>query len=96
MANERVAMAKVREAISAERTELTERWASMCETRTSMIASDANTVLQYATETARCIGLVRKAELRKSALLSSVEQHCMAESRWCEAQCQEAERRVAY
>ena len=61
-----------------------------------MIASDANAVLQYATETTRCIGLVREAELRESALLSSVEQHCMTESICCQALCQETAQRVVY
>ena len=95
-ASERAATAIERESNAVQRAAEAERWSSMCETRMSVTASDADRALKYAVEATRCVALVREAELRETALLASVEQRCRAESMWCQALCQEAAQRVAF
>ena len=85
MADERAAMAKEREALAVKKTELAERWTAMCEARMGAMASDADRVLKYANEAARCQLLARDAEHREKE-----------ESLRCQVLCQEAAHRVAY
>jgi hypothetical protein len=67
MANERAAMAIEREAIALKEADMAKRWASMCETRMKVMASDADRVTAFANETMRCQVLLRDAEWRVEA-----------------------------
>jgi hypothetical protein len=84
IADERAAMAAEREAIAVQRVAEAERWLSMCEERTKMMASDAERVLCYANEAARCLSLMR-----------DVERRCAEESKRCRMLCQEVGHLVA-
>jgi hypothetical protein len=85
IANERAAVAKEREAIMMKMVELAEVRATLCEARMSAMVSDADRVLGYANEAARCQLLVRDAEQRERE-----------EALRCKVLCQEAAQRVAY
>ena len=84
IANERAKMAIEREAMAVQRVAEAERWSYMCEARIKVMASDAERVLGYTNEAARCLSLVR-----------DVERRWVEESNRCQLLCQEAEHRVS-
>ena len=65
MADQQAAIAEEREALAVKGAEPAERWSSMCESRMNSVAGDAERVLRYANEAARCLLSVRDAEQRE-------------------------------